>query len=73
MPELDAHSKLMLYLKGWKHGASCKAIIHADSDIYMAGYEVGYQAYCKAAERAQELFGAKLSVLRVQESNDATD
>jgi hypothetical protein len=65
MPELDAHSKLMLYLKGWKHGASCKAIIHADSDIYMAGYEVGYQAYCKAVER-----GAKLSVLRVQENND---
>lgn len=73
MSELDAHSKLMLYLKGWKHGASCKALIHEDQPIYMDGYRDGYQAYNEAAVKAQERFGAKLSVLRVQENSDVSD
>lgn len=73
MPELDAKSKLMLYLKGWRHGTGGKAIHHEDQPVYMEGYNDGYHLYCVVAEEAQERFGAKLSVLRVQENSNASD
>ena len=68
--ELDAHSRLMLYLKGWAHGAGRKAIIHEDQPVYMEGYGDGQRAHHEVAVKAQERFGAKLSVLRVQEITD---
>lgn len=68
---MDAKSKLMAYLKGWSHGASRKAMQYPEQSDYLLGYREGYDAYCKAATEAQEHYGAKLSVLRVQETEHA--
>ena len=63
---MDAKSKLMAYLKGWAHGAGRKAIQFQDQPDYMRGYQEGYDAYCKVTAEAQEHYGAKLSILRLQ-------
>jgi hypothetical protein len=64
---MDQKSKLMLYLKGWRHGAGSKSIQFQDQPIYLEGYTDGHRAYGEAAEKAQERFGARLSILRTQE------
>lgn len=71
MKPMDAKSKLMAYLKGWSHGASRKAIHFENQPDYMRGYHEGYEAYCETAVKAQEHYGVRLSVLRVQETERA--
>ena len=68
---MDAKSKLMAYLKGWRAGACFKAIQFEDNEDYVRGYREGRAAYNQACEAAQHHYGAKLSILRTQETERA--
>lgn len=64
----DPKSRLMAYLKGWRAGACFKEILFKDNEDYMRGYREGRVAYNDACVKAQEHYGASLSVLRTQVS-----
>jgi len=67
---MDAKSKLMTYLKGWRAGACFKEILYKDNEDYVRGYREGRAAYNDACVEAEEHYGATLSVLRVQDPQE---
>jgi len=58
--------------RGQPRWPSFKEILYKDNEDYVRGYREGRAAYNDACEKAQEHYGATLSVLRVQDPQEET-